>query len=127
MKYRKKPVLTEATQWFTNGDHPQDNTVPITLPGGEKGRSEGKVVQYFRALHIPGLRRCPNCGNPMHLHGLLEGINGEEIICPGDYIVTNRHGRYYKLSAADFETQYESYSEPEQTMNPGSETITSEK
>jgi hypothetical protein len=21
-KYRKKPVVIEATQWFTNGDHP---------------------------------------------------------------------------------------------------------
>lgn len=22
MKYRKKPVVVEATQWFKNGDHP---------------------------------------------------------------------------------------------------------
>lgn len=24
MKYRKKPVVIEATQWFKNGDHPLD-------------------------------------------------------------------------------------------------------
>ena len=24
MKYRKKPVVVEATQWFKNGDHPLD-------------------------------------------------------------------------------------------------------
>ena len=24
MKYRKKPVVIEATQWFKNGDHPND-------------------------------------------------------------------------------------------------------
>lgn len=25
MKYRKKPVVIEATQWFKNGDHPEDH------------------------------------------------------------------------------------------------------
>lgn len=25
MKYRKKLVVIEATQWFKNGDHPKDN------------------------------------------------------------------------------------------------------
>ena len=25
MKYRKKPVVIEATQWFKNGDHPEDD------------------------------------------------------------------------------------------------------
>jgi hypothetical protein len=24
MKYRKKPVVIDATQWFKNGDHPED-------------------------------------------------------------------------------------------------------
>ena len=26
MKYRKKPVVVEATQWFVNGDHPEDGS-----------------------------------------------------------------------------------------------------
>lgn len=39
-KYRKKPVVIEATQWFKNGDHPDDNP---DQPGWE-----GKVVRYFR-------------------------------------------------------------------------------
>jgi len=25
MKYRKKPVVIEATRWFKNGDHPEDD------------------------------------------------------------------------------------------------------
>lgn len=25
-KFRKKPVVVEATQWFANGDHPLDNS-----------------------------------------------------------------------------------------------------
>ena len=36
MKYRKKPVVIEATQWFKNGDHPKDNCVPIQPSEGDK-------------------------------------------------------------------------------------------
>lgn len=31
MKFRKKPVVIEATQWFKHGDHP--DVVPGTLSG----------------------------------------------------------------------------------------------
>ena len=109
MKYRKKPALTEAIQWFKNGDHPQDESKGIELTGGRWGLSEGQVVRYFRRLNIPGDRFCPDCGNLMHRHGLLDGVNGEEVICPGDYIVTNRKGKHYKLSSIEFETMYEPY------------------
>lgn len=109
MKYRKKPALTEATQWFTNGDHPQDKSKPIVLAGGSPGLSEGKVVFFFQSLNIPGGRFCQECGNVMQKHGILEGLNGEETICPGDYIVTDRKGNYYKISSVDFEAQYEPY------------------
>lgn len=108
-KYRKKPTLTDATQWFKNGDHPQDESKPVEKAGGSPGLTEGKVVRYFRRLNIPGGRFCPDCGNVMQKHGILDGLNGEEIICPGDYIVTNLKGKFYKLSATDFEAQYELY------------------
>jgi hypothetical protein len=109
VKYRKKPTLTEATQWFKNGDHPQDKSEPIELTGGSPGLSEGKIVRYFRSLNIPGGRFCPICGNVMQKHGLMDGLNDEETVCPGDYIVTDRKGRYYRLSAAEFEAMYEPY------------------
>jgi hypothetical protein len=115
MKYRKKVVLTEATQWCKNGDHPNDNSAPVERAEGSPELSEGKVVGYFRRLHIPGARICPDCGNVMQNHGLLDGLNGEEVVCPGDYIVNDRKGRYYRLSAADFEAQYEPYY---QTQHP---------
>lgn len=46
----------------------------------------------------------------MQKHGILDGLNGEETVCPGDYIVTDRRGNYYRLRAVDFEAQYEPYS-----------------
>lgn len=109
MKYRKKPTLTEATQWFRNGDHPQDKSEQIDGPDGPNRLTEGKVVRHFRALNIPGGRFCPDCGNVMQKHGLLDGLNGEETVCPGDYIVTNRKGEYYILKPGDFEGMYEPY------------------
>jgi hypothetical protein len=109
MKYRKKSVLTEATQWFSNGDHPHDETTIIETPDGALRSSEGKVVKYFRSLKIPGGRFCPVCGNVMQDHGMLDGPNGEETVCPGDYIVTDRKGNYYVVKASEFEAQYEPY------------------
>lgn len=111
MKYRKKPTLTEATQWFRNGDHPEDKAEPIDGPDGGQKLTEGKVVRFFRSLNIPGGRFCPDCGNVMQKHGeIIDGRNGEaEIVCPGDYIVTDFKGRHYKLSAAEFEAMYEPY------------------
>lgn len=44
----------------------------------------------------------------MQKHGiLLDGLNGEETICPGDYIVTDRKGNRYRLPAGEFEALYE--------------------
>jgi hypothetical protein len=122
VKYRKKPTLTEATQWFKNGDHPQDQSTLIERPGGSPGLSEGKVIRHFRSLNIPGGRFCPVCGNVMHQHGILDGLNGEETICPGDYIVTDRKGNYYRLPAVEFEAMYEPY-EPVPHQIPQPETL----
>lgn len=109
MQYRKKPTLTEATQWFKNGDHPQDQSQPIERPGSSPGLTEGKVVRYFRSLNIPGGRFCVKCGNVMEKHGLLDGLNGEETVCPSDYIVTDQKGNYYVLKAVVFEAQFQPY------------------
>ena len=57
-KYRKKPVVIEATQWFKNGDHPDDAVILLQPPGHLRsegavdGYSEGKVIKRFR---VPGI------------------------------------------------------------------------
>jgi len=131
VKYRKKTALTEATQWFKNGDHPQDESRLVEHLGAPPKLSEGKVVQHFRsldamesmdALNTSGNRYCPECGNVMKIHGFLDGVNGEEIICPGDYIVTDRNGLYYRLSRGEFESRYELYAPP---PRPGEKPLSS--
>lgn len=112
MKYKKKPALIDATQWFRNGDHPQDRSVPIKRNGGSDGRSEGKVVRYFQSTNIPGSRFCSECGNVMQHHGMIHpdvAVNEDEIVHPGDYIVTNRKGKYFAQRSEQFEAMYEPY------------------
>jgi len=96
VQYRKKSALTEATQWFQHGDHSQVQNLPPPDPYQE----------------IPENPYCPDCGNLMPRHGFLDGVNGEEIVCPGDYIVIDRQGLPYRLSRGEFESQYERYVRP---------------
>lgn len=112
-KYRKRPRLLEATQWFHNGDHPRDQSAPIDAPDSDARLTEGKVVRYFKSLNIPGDRVCPRCGNPMKNHGEIAQANSstgdDEIVCPGDYILTTSEGLYYKMPPKEFEKMYEPY------------------
>lgn len=118
MKYKKKPALVEATQWFRNGDHPFDGSEPVNTAGSSTTLTEGKVVKFFRRLHIPGDRICPECGSIMHKHGIIDSPNDAdgEIVHPGDYILTDTKGRFYRRSAKDFEALFEPY-DPEKDKN----------
>ena len=69
-KFRKKPI--EATQWFRNGDHPQDRCYYIDDKSPDRFLSEGKVVRYFRHPDIPGKSICKHCGLSMHKHGWID-------------------------------------------------------
>jgi hypothetical protein len=101
VKYRKKSALTEATQWFQDGDHPQVQVF--------KSIDE---LEALDPLTTAGDRFCPNCGNLMRRHGVLDGANGLEYICPSDYVVTDRDGNPYRVSRGEFESQYEPYVRP---------------
>ena len=114
-KFRKKPVVIEASQWFKNGDHPNDGTErfpPKTPPANpfvpprEDGSPsdprytgefagellEGKVVRYFRHPDVPGTQECKHCGKTMHVHGWIDTLEGGHIVCPGDWVITGVEG-----------------------------------
>jgi hypothetical protein len=108
-KYRKKPVVIEATQWFKNGDHPDDACRTITpVPGdGDPFLSEGKVVRYFRHPEVPGSTVCKHCGQTMHEHGWIDTLEGGHIVCPGDFIITGVKGERYPCKSDIFAATYE--------------------
>ena len=97
MKYRKKPVVVEATQWFKNGDHPDD--------GG--AAAEGKIVRYYRRPDDSGERSCDKCERTMHDHGWIDTLEGGHIVCPGDFIITGVKGERYPCKPDVFAATYE--------------------
>ena len=85
-KYRKKPVVVEAVQWFKNGDH-------------------------FRSPDVLGTKKCENCGKYMHVHGCVETLEGWHIVCPGDWIITGVNGEHYPCKPDIFAATYEEVKE----------------
>ena len=60
-KFRKRPIVIEATQWFKNGDHPEDDCImvaPFRL-------DEGRIVRYYRSPSIDGKVDCHLCELPI--------------------------------------------------------------
>lgn len=98
MKYRKKPVVIDATQWFQNGDHPLDEYV---------SGSEGKIVRYFRHPDIDGTQTCSKCGYRMERHGWIDTLEDGHNVCPGDWIITGVAGEHYPCKPDIFDATYE--------------------
>jgi len=97
MKYRKKPVIVEATQWFQSGDHPQDGELP-----------EGKIVKYYLGVNqASSPQKCKHCEVPLEFHGWIETLEGGHIVCSGDFIITGVKGEHYPCKPDIFHATYE--------------------
>jgi len=118
MKYRQKPIIVEAVQWFKNGDHPGDyagtmfgleNGELRTFSGEERRANgwEGAVVRYYRDPNVSGHRACFVCGRKMHDHGWIDTLEGGHTVCPGDWIITGVKGEMYPVKPDIFEATYE--------------------
>jgi len=118
MKYRKKPVVIDATQWFRNGDHPNDYSEDtqgfekgeLRTFSGEYRRSahwEGSIVRYFRRPDVEGGTTCRHCNRIMNAHGWIDTKEGGHIVCPGDWIITGIAGERYPCKPDIFEATYE--------------------
>lgn len=111
-KFRKKPVVIEATQWFENGDHPKDNCKSlIHSETGETFLGEGKVIRRYRRPDDPGERKCEHCYDIMHNHGWIDTLEGGHNVCPGDWIITGVKGEFYPCKPDIFEAAYEAVDE----------------
>jgi len=69
MKFRKKPVVIEATQWFKVGDHPE---VTVFFPHDPEGKGLG-WIKTLEGGHIvtPG-------------DWIITGVKGEHYPCKPD-------------------------------------------
>ena len=87
MKYRKKPVVIEATQWFKMGDHPMVHKPTTT-----------------KHLDAEWERRQ---GLPAGSIGEIRTLEGWLSVTPGDYIITGVKGEVYPCKPDIFEMTYE--------------------
>lgn len=83
MKFRKKPVVIEAVQWFKHGDC---------------------SVVIKRHMHHGA---CKQCGKMPREHGWVDTLEGGHIVCPGDWIITGVKGESYPCKPDIFELTYE--------------------
>ena len=111
MKYRKNPVVIEATQWFENGDHPEDKCYYVDDKSPDRFLSEGRVVRYYRTPDLDGQSECKHCSGIMSNHGWIDTLEGVHIVCPGDFVITGIQGESYPCKPDIFETTYEAVGE----------------
>lgn len=90
-KYRKKPIVVDANQWFGSGNHHA-----VTL-----------WKDHFK-ITDPRADTCLECGRSLtNDHGWVYTLEGGHIVCPGDWIITGVKGEYYPCKPDIFEATYE--------------------
>lgn len=87
MKFRMKPVVVEATQWFKHGDH----AAVVPAIDGPEGISTWVDVWKGTGPEI----------------AVISTLKGTMIVSPGDWIVTGVRGEQYPLSPDVFKAIYE--------------------
>ncbi len=90
MKYRKKPVVVDAIQWFKDGDHPS------VLPILEKYK--GSILKLNGATgYIETWER--KCSQRL--------VKGGHFVTPGDWIIKGIKGEFYVCKPDIFGETYE--------------------
>ena len=103
MKFRKKPIVIDAEQWFKvtydkeagHGNKPEDE--PIYHLG----------VGFYRTPELDGKNKCKHCKDIMHNHGWIDTLEGGHIVCPGDWVITGVKGELYPCKPDIFKKSYE--------------------
>ena len=88
MKFRKKPVVIEAVQWFKDGDHP--------------------AVIHSSAMHAKPIS--PGILYPSNKR-YIKTLEGNMGVTPGDWIIRGVKGELYPCKPDIFEATYESVEE----------------
>jgi len=92
MKYRKKPVVIEATQWFKQGDH-----------SAVRGTS---YTEIHKLLGTSGCSREEPYWTWMAM-GVIDTPEGQHVVIPGDWIITGVNGENYPCKHDIFQMTYE--------------------
>lgn len=121
MKATKKPVEIDAVQWFTDGDHDSVGLwryPPVDPDTGEVTAGvEGIFMGQMPHSEVPKKFRRESCPTPMFEHGYIETLEGDHIVCPGDWIITGIAGEHYPCKPDIFARTYD-YEAEDRSIRP---------
>lgn len=89
MRFRKKPVVVEASRWTKTCPHPAVEGYP------------------WRGCRYPARTVCDACGALLRDHGWVPTLEGGHVVCPGDWIITGVRGEHYPCKPDIFAETYE--------------------
>jgi len=87
-KFRKKPVVVEAMQWFKPGDHPK-----VVYPVPDR------------------IQTCLAAQAEAGGMGAIKTLEGWHLVVPGDWIICGVKSEHYACKPDIFEMTYEAVSE----------------
>jgi len=82
-KYKKKPIVIEAKQWFKPGDHPKVNVLT---------KVDGIPIVFDDSCPIPGN---------------ITTLEGDMMVVPGDWIIKGIKGEFYPCKPDIFAATYD--------------------
>lgn len=91
-KYRKRPVVIEATQWQKHGDHSavrKTSYAEVATLLGTSGCSREKPYWIWSSM------------------GVIETLEGPFVVIPGDWIIKGVKGEIYPCKPDIFHLTYE--------------------
>ncbi|MFN3600526.1 MAG: hypothetical protein ACK4UY_03950 [Dietzia sp.] len=110
-KYRKKPIIIDATVWEHPGDHPEVGYYrhpPVDPATGDVSAADNAILMgQLRHSEVPERFRRADCHTTMHYHGFIDTLEGGHTVCPGDFIITGVKGEFYPCKPDIFAATYE--------------------
>ena len=91
-KYRKKPAPVDAELWVKG----------LQCHGGAV-----EIRMYLSEYSIIGKDTCQDCGKIIYEHGRCPTERGEDVVCPGDWILKDENGNFHVCHPDTFEDTYE--------------------
>lgn len=111
MKFRKRPVVIEASQWNKDGDH--NKVQPYRYPpvdpitGEISALSTSILMGGMKHSEVPEKFRREECDFLMNDHGYIDTLEGGHTVCPGDWIIQGVQGEHYPCKPDIFNQTYD--------------------
>lgn len=118
VKFRKKPVVIEAQQWFPPGDDRHDPAMLVYRKGNSVSPPDYRKVGDLYCVFDEKLGQGPSLY-------MIKTLEGDLKVSPGDWIITGVKGEKYPCKPDIFEATYEPHeaSVREQTEELGLEVL----